>query len=100
MEKKESRKDVCDDLNVSPCHLASIGNKGQQPILQIFYELVAHHSVSADKFFPNNDTEKNTQRRPLDPLLGNMRNDGLEIVTATAQKVVEAEKQSRMLPIG
>ena len=94
MERKESRKDVCDAMNLSPRYLANIENKGQQPSLQIFYELVTRYSISVDQFFfPNKDAEKNTQRRQLDVLLDSMSNDGLEIVTATAQKVVEVEKK-------
>jgi len=94
MESKESRKDVCDAMNISPRYLANIENKGQQPSLQIFYELVTRYSISVDQFFfPNKDAEKNTQRRQLDALLDSMSDDGLEIVTATAQKVVEVEKK-------
>ena len=92
MERKESRKDVCDAMNLSPRYIANIENKGQQPSLQIFYELVTRYSISVDQFFfPNKDAE--TQRRQLDTLLDGMSNDGLEIVTATAQKVVEVEKK-------
>ena len=43
MERKESRKDVCDAMNLSPRYLANIENKGQQPSLQIFYELVTRY---------------------------------------------------------
>ena len=51
-------------------------------------------TCSSDQFFfPNKDAEKNTQRRQLDALLDSMSDDGLEIVTATAQKVVEVEKK-------
>ena len=94
MERKESRKDVCDAMNISPRYLANIENKGQQPSLQIFYELVTRYSISVDQFFfPNKDAEKNTQRRQLDVLLDSMSDDGLEIVAATAQKVVEVDKK-------
>ena len=93
-EYGESRKKVSDELYISPRYLANIENKGQQPSLQIFYELVTRYSISVDQFFfPNKDAEKNTQRRQLDTLLDGMSNDGLEIVTATAQKVVEVEKK-------
>lgn len=37
-EYKESRKKVCDELYISPCYLANIENKGQQPSLQVFYD--------------------------------------------------------------
>ena len=32
MAKGESRKDVSDDMNISPRYLANIENKGQQPM--------------------------------------------------------------------
>lgn len=93
-KRGESRKNVSDDMDISPRYLANIENKGQQPSLQIFYELVTRYSISVDQFFfPNKGAEKNTQRRQLDALLDSMSNDGLEIVTATAQKVVEVEKK-------
>ena len=43
MAKGESRKNVSDDMNISPRYLANIENKGQQPSLQIFYELVTRY---------------------------------------------------------
>ena len=89
-----SRNQLADKMNIAPRYIASIENSGQHPSLQIFYELVTRYSISVDQFFfPNKDAEKNTQRRQLDTLLDSMSNDGLEIVTATAQKVVEVEKK-------
>ena len=67
--RKESRKDVSDAMNISPRYLTNIENKGQQPSLQIFYELVTRYNISVDQFFfPNRDAEKSTQRRQLDAL--------------------------------
>ena len=67
--RKESRKDVSDTMNISPRYLTNIENKGQQPSLQIFYELVTRYNISVDQFFfPNRDAEKSTQRRQLDAL--------------------------------
>lgn len=80
--RKESRKDVSDAMNISPRYLTNIENKGQQPSLQIFYELVTRYNISVDQFFfPNRDTEKSTQRRQLDTLLDNISEKGLRIVT-------------------
>ena len=39
LERKESRKKVCDEMYLSPRYLANIENKGQHPSLQIFFEL-------------------------------------------------------------
>ena len=62
MAKGESRKNV----SVSPRYLANIENKGQQPSLQIFYELVTRYHISVDQFFfPNETADKTTRRRFL-----------------------------------
>ena len=42
-EYGESRKKVSDELYISPRYLANIENKGQQPSLQVFYDLVTRY---------------------------------------------------------
>lgn len=72
--RNESRKKVSDEMNISPRYLANIENKGQQPSLQIFYELVTRYDISVDQFFfPDKTAEKSTQRRQLDTLLDSMK---------------------------
>ena len=79
--RNESRKKVSDEMNISPRYLANIENKGQQPSLQIFYD------ISVDQFFfPDKTAEKSTQRRQLDTLLDSMSDKGIRIVTATAKE--------------
>lgn len=39
--RKESRKQVSDEMYISPRYLANIENKGQHPSLQIFFELMS-----------------------------------------------------------
>ena len=93
MAKGESRKNVSDDMDISPRYLANIENKGQQPSLQIFYELVTRYDISVDQFFfPNKEVSKTTERRQLDTLLDGMSDNGLHIVTETAKAVIETEK--------
>ena len=92
MAKGESRKNVSDDMDISPRYLANIENKGQQPSLQIFYELVTRYDISVDQFFfPNKEVNKTTERRQLDTLLDGMSDNGLHIVTETAKAVIEVE---------
>lgn len=43
-ERKESRKKVSDEMFISPRYLANIENKGQQPSLQVFYDLVTRYA--------------------------------------------------------
>lgn len=46
-------------MYISPRYLANIENKGQQPSLQIFYELVTRYDISVDQFFfPDKSAEK------------------------------------------
>ncbi len=83
-EYGESRKKVSDELYISPRYLANIENKGQQPSLQVFYDLVTRYHISVDQFFfPNSNAEKSTGRRQLDALLDGMSDKGIRIVTAT-----------------
>ena len=95
MAKGESRKKVSDDMNLSPRYLANIENKGQQPSLRIFYELVTRYDISVDQFFfPDRSADKTTQRRQLDTLLDGMSDKGLHIVTETAKAVAHVEKEN------
>ena len=91
-ERKESRKKVSDEMYISPRYLANIENKGQQPSLQIFYELVTRYDISVDQFF---FPEKDTQRRQLDTLLDSMSEKGIRVVTATAKEIAEVETEDR-----
>lgn len=87
-EYGESRKKVSDELYISPRYLANIENKGQQPSLQVFYDLVTRYHISVDQFFfPNSNAEKSTGRRQLDALLDGMSDKGIRIVTATATRI-------------
>lgn len=91
----ESRKKVSDDMNISPRYLANIENKGQQPSLQIFYELVTRYHISVDQFFFHDmTTEKSTQRRQFDVLLDDMSEQGLRILIAAAKEILEVEKEN------
>ena len=89
-----SRNQLADRLNIAPRYIASIENSGQHPSLQIFYEFVTFLGVSVDQFFfPNEETDKSTQRRQLDSLLAGISDKGLRIVTATAKEVKEVETE-------
>ena len=77
-EYGESRKKVSDELYISPRYLANIENKGQQPSLQVFYDLVTRYHISVDQFFfPNSNAAKSTGRRQLDALLDGMSDKGI-----------------------
>ena len=92
LERKESRKKVCDEMYLSPRYLANIENKGQHPSLQIFFELMLRYNISVDQFLLAQPTGKNTQRRQLDALLDGMGDDGIRVITAAAKEIVQIEQ--------
>ena len=92
LERKESRKKVCDEMYLSPRYLANIENNGQHPSLQIFFELMLRYNISVDQFLLERPTGKNTQRRQLDALLDGMSNKGIQIIAATAKEIAEIER--------
>ena len=97
--RKESRKNVSDAMNISPRYLTNIENKGQQPSLQIFYELATRYGISVDQFFfPGREEGKSALRQQLDVLLDEMSESGLQIVMAAAKEIVQAEKTEAWPP--
>ena len=90
-----TREQVGAMIEIDPRYLTNIENKGQQPSLQIFYELVTRYDISVDQFFfPDKTAEKSTQRRQLDTLLDSMSDKGIRIVTATAKEIAEVENEN------
>ncbi len=93
--RRESRKQVSDEMYISPRYLANIENKGQHPSLQIFFELMLRYNISVDQFLLDTPTGKDTKRRQLDALLDDMSDNGIRIVTATAKEISEVEKEDK-----
>ena len=90
--RKESRKQVSDEMYISPRYLANIENKGQHPSLQIFFELMLRYN---NQFLLDTPAVKDTKRRQLDALLDDMSDNGIRIVTATAKEISEVEKEDK-----
>jgi len=63
--RKESRKQVSDEMYISPRYLANIENKGQHPSLQIFFELMLRYNISVDQFLLDTPVGKDTKRRQI-----------------------------------
>ena len=94
-EYGDSRKKVSDELYISPRYLANIENKGQQPSLHVFYDLVTRYHISVDQFFfPDKTADKSTQRRQLDSLLDSISDKGLRVVTAAAKEIAKIESEN------
>jgi len=93
--RKESRKQVSDEMYISPRYLANIENKGQHPSLQIFFELMLRYNISVDQFLLDTPVGKDTKRRQIVALLDDMSDNGIRIVTATAKEISEVEKEDK-----
>ena len=93
--RRESRKQVSDEMYISPRYLANIENKGQHPSLQIFFELMLRYNISVDQLLLDTPAGKDTKRRQLDALLDDMSDNGIRIVTATAKEISEVEKEDK-----
>lgn len=92
MGRNESRKKVCDEMNISPRYLANIENNGQHPSLQIFYELVSRYDISVDQFFFKSESSaKSAERRYLEHMLDEMSDGGLRILIAAAKEITDSE---------
>ncbi len=93
MAKGLSRNAVANITGLSPRYIASIENSGQCPSLQIFYNLVTLLDISVDElFYTDKEVDASTNRRQLDTLIDGMSDKGLQILTATANGICDAEK--------
>ena len=92
--QNESRNKVGDEMYLSPRYLANIENKGQQPSLQVFLELMARYHISVDQIlYGDAETEKSTNRRQLDTLADDLTDTEIKILIATAQAILDARAE-------
>lgn len=90
-KRGESRKNVSDDMDISPRYLANIENKGQHPSVQIFLELMSRYHISVDQIlFGNTGSGKSTACRQLDALVKELTDKEIQILIATAQAILDA----------
>ena len=91
--RKESRKQVSDEMYISPRYLANIENKGQHPSLRVFYDLVSLLNISVDEFFlPASDLDKSTRRRQLEKQLDNLSDKDLVIMGSVADGIIKSRE--------
>lgn len=94
-KQKESRNKAADALFISPRYLANIENKGQNPSVQIFLELMSRYHISVDQILYGNEAaDKSTERRQFEILLDELTDAEIKILTATAQAILDARADS------
>lgn len=89
IERKESRKQVCDKMYIGSRYLANIENKGQHPSLQVFIDLVTRYHISVDQFLYDAVSEgRSTARRQLDAILDTLDEKDIQEFAAALQAVI------------
>jgi len=92
LKREMTREQAAALIPIDPRYLTNIENKGQHPILQVFYTLVTLFELSVDQFFyPSTEPSKSTKRRQLDSILDSFDDKDLIIVEATAHGIVKAK---------
>jgi len=91
--KRMSREQLAEILEISVRHTQYIETRGQYPNLQKFYDIVRLLDISVDQFFFAEPGEnKTTQRRQLDAMLDSMDEKELNVITATARAMQELKE--------
>ena len=89
--RKESRKQVSDEMYISPRYLANIENKGQHPSLQIFFELMLRYNISVDQFLSDKPAEKKQEEvKAAQPLVDRFKK-------ALGEKVTDVRVSDRLV---
>ena len=69
-KQKESRNKAADALFISPRYLANIENRGQNPSVQVFLELMSRYHISVDQILHGETMEgKSTERMQFETLM-------------------------------
>ena len=93
VKKGLTREQLAGMIEIDPRYLTNIENKGQQPSLQVFYDLVTSLNISVDEFFlPNSNIEKTSRRRQIDNLLNSFDDKDLSIVESLIYGIINSKK--------
>ena len=85
-----TREQVGAMIEIDPRYLTNIENKGQQPSLQVLYDLVSLLNVSVDEFFLSSDSlAKSSRRRQLESKIDNFTDADLVIMESVADGIVK-----------
>ena len=95
-KRKESRNTAANELFISPRYLANIENKGQNPSIQVFLELMSRYHISVDQLLYGEEaTEKSTVRRQFETLLDELTDAEIKVLTATAQALRDTQADGK-----
>ena len=88
-----TREQLAEQLDSTPMHLQSIENESQHPSFQLFVQLIAMFSISADQYIHSSKlTEKTSLRRQIDTILDSFDDKELTVIEGTAQGICKAKE--------
>ena len=88
-----TREQVGAMIEIDPCYLTNIENKGQHPSLQVLYDLVSLLNVSVDEFFLSSDSlVKSSRRRQLESKIDNFTDVDLVIMESVADGIMKYKR--------
>ena len=91
-EEKMTREQLAEIVGFAPRHIQAIENEGQYPSFGLFVQLVTMFNVAVDRFLFPEKSVKSSARLKIDALLDEMSEDGLAVILAAANKIIEIEK--------
>ncbi|MFS1245102.1 helix-turn-helix domain-containing protein [Enterococcus lactis] len=90
LNKGLTREQVGSIIQIAPRYLTNIENKGQQPSLQVLYDLVTLLNISLDSyFFTESKTSKSSKRRQVEAQLDQLNDAQLEIIQDIIKAIFE-----------
>ena len=88
-----TREQVGAMIEIAPRYLTNIENKGQNPSLQVLYDLVSLLNVSVDEFFLSSDSlVKSSRRRQLESKIDNFTDADLVIMESVADGIMKYKR--------
>lgn len=93
MKQGLTREQVGAKIEIDPRYLTNIENKGQNPSLQVFYDLVTLLNVSVDEIFlPTSDKVKSTRRRQLEQQLDTFDDKDMVVMESVAAGIIKSKE--------
>lgn len=88
-----TREQVGAMIEIDPRYLTNIENKGQNPSLQVLYDLVSLLNVSVDEFFlPTDNMIKSSRRRQLEEKINQLTDTDLVIMESVIDGIMKYKR--------
>jgi len=94
LQRRMTRNEVAEIIDIDPRYLTNIENKGQHTSLNVLHKLVTFFDLSVDEhFFPTAKPTTSSRRRRLNKTLDSFDDKDLIIMEATANGIAQSKKK-------